>query len=125
MNTFIGRFLVRWFVGGLGLWVAAGLLGDGRISYQDQFGVIIVSGLVLALVNTLIKPIVVLLSLPALLFSLGLFMIIINATMLLLASHFYSGLEVQSFGVALIAGIIMGLVNWLVSTILEDKNEPN
>lgn len=123
MNTFIGRFLVRWFVSGLGLWIAASLLGSDSIDYQDQIGVIIISGLVLALVNTLIKPIVVMLSLPALLFSLGFFMIIINAVMVLLASKFYGNLEVDNFGTALIAGMVIGLVNWLVTTILEEKEE--
>lgn len=113
------RFLTRWFVCGLGLWIAAGLL-DGRISYDSRLGVIIVAGLILALVNTVIKPIVVLLSLPALLFSLGLFMIVINGLMVLLASWLYHPLEVTGFGAAMLAGIIIGLVNYLVTTILED-----
>lgn len=121
MNSIIGRFITRWFVCGLGLWIAAGVVGDGRISYQDDLKVIIAAGLVLAIVNTLIKPIVVLFSLPALLFSLGLFMIIINAAMVLLASHLYSKLQVENFGAALVAGIVIGLVNWLVTTLLEGK----
>lgn len=121
MNSFIGRFLVRWFVCGVGLWIASEVLADSRITNQGDISVIIGAGLVLALVNTLIKPIVVLFSLPAILFSLGLFMIVINALMILLASHFYSKLDVDNFGTALIAGIIIGLVNWLVTTILEEK----
>ena len=121
MNSLIGRFLVRWFVCGIGLWIASEVLADGRITNQGDMSVIIGAGLVLALVNTLIKPIVVLFSLPALLYSLGFFMIIINAVMILLASHFYSKIEVDNFGTALIAGIIIGLVNWLVTTILEEK----
>ena len=121
MNSLIGRFLVRWFVCGIGLWVGSEVLADGSITNQDEMSVIIGAALILALVNTLIKPIVVLFSLPALLYSLGFFMIIINAVMILLASHFYSKLEVDNFGTALIAGIIIGLVNWLVTTILEEK----
>ncbi len=121
MNSIFGRFLVRWFVCGLGLWIASEILADGRITNQGDISVIIGAGLVLALVNTLIKPIVVLFSLPFLLYSLGLFMIIINAAMVLLASHFYSKLDVDGFGTALIAGIIIGLLNWLVTTILEEK----
>ena len=82
------RLVVRWFVCALGLWIAAGLLG-GRINYDSHFAVIVVSGLILALVNAVIKPIVVILSLPAILFSLGLFMIVINGLMVLLVSKLY------------------------------------
>ncbi len=121
MNNPIARFVVRWFVCGLGLWIAASILGPDRITYDNRLGVIVVAGLVLALINTVIKPIIVLLALPALLFSLGLFMIVINALMVLLASHLYGDLNVESFGSALIAGIIIGLVNYLVTTILEER----
>ena len=114
-----GRFALRWFVCSLGLWIAAGFL-DGRIAYNSRIGVIIVSGLILAIVNTIIKPIVVLLSLPAILFSLGLFMIIINGLMVMLASKLYEPLQITSFGAAMLAGVIIGLVNYLVSTIVED-----
>jgi putative membrane protein len=114
------RFLVRWFVCSLGLWIAAGLLGE-RITYQSRLGVIIISGFILALINIVIKPIVVILSLPAILFSLGLFMIVINGLMVLLASKLYEPLHVTNFGAAMLAGMIIGLVNYLVTTILEER----
>jgi putative membrane protein len=113
------RFAVRWFVCSLGLWIAAGLLGDS-VSYNSRISVVIIAGLVLALVNGIIKPIVVLLSLPAILFSLGLFMIVINGLMVLIASKLYHPLDITNFGAAMLAGMIIGLVNYLVNTILED-----
>ncbi len=116
----IARFLIRWFVCGLGLWVAAGLLGDS-VSYNSRIGVIVIAGLILAIVNGVIKPIVIILSLPALLFSLGLFMIVINGLMIVLASKLYPALHVTNFGAAMLAGMIIGLVNYLVTTILEDR----
>src|SRR3546814_9127398 len=73
----IYRFAVLWFVSALGLWIAAGILGSERIGY-DGLLVIVIAGLVLAVVNAVIKPFVVLLSLPAILFTLGLFVIVIN-----------------------------------------------
>ncbi len=115
-----GRFILRWFVCGLGLWIAAGILGQ-RISYGSSLGVIIIAGFILAVLNAIIKPIVVILSLPAILFSLGLFMIVINGLMVLLVSKLYSGLHVTNFGVAMLAGMVIGLVNYLVTTILEEK----
>jgi putative membrane protein len=119
MKSPFGRFILRWFVCSLGLWIAAGFL-DGRIAYSSRLGVIVVSGFILAVVNSVIKPFVVLLSLPAILFSLGLFMIVINGLMVMLASKLYHPLQVTSFGAAMLAGVVIGLVNYLVTTIVED-----
>lgn len=116
----VARFAIRWFVCSLGLWIAAGLLG-GRITYDGRLGVIIMAGLVLAMVNAVIKPLVVILSLPAILFSLGLFMIVINGLMVMLASRLYTALEVTNFWAAMLAGMVIGLVNYLVTTILEER----
>lgn len=113
------RFLIRWLVCSLGLWIAAGLFSG--ITYDNRLEVIVAAGLILAIVNTIVKPIVILLSLPAILFSLGLFMIIINGLMVTLVSSLYSHLNVESFAAAILAGIVIGLVNYLVTTILEEK----
>jgi len=117
----IGRFLIRWFVCGLGLWIAAGLLGDNRIDYNSRIGVVVIAGLILAVVNTIIKPIIVILSLPAILFSLGLFMIVINGFMVYIVGWLYKDLQIATFGTAIVAGLVIGLVNYLVSVILEER----
>ena len=114
------RFLMRWLVSSLGLWVAAGLLSNS-INYQDRIGVILIAGLLLAIVNILIKPIVVILALPAIVFTLGLFMVIVNGLMVLLVSKLYAPLEITNFWAAILAGMIIGLVNYLVSAILEER----
>jgi putative membrane protein len=116
------RFLVRWLVCSLGLWIASGLLGSG-VDYGDQFHVIVVAGLILALINSVLRPIVVILSLPAILFTLGLFMIVINGLMVFLVSKFYPSLEITSFWMAILAGMIIGLVNYLVTAILENREK--
>lgn len=118
---FIYRFLLRWFVCGSGLWIAAALLGGDRITYEGELGVIIIGGLILALINAVIKPIVVILSLPAILLTLGLFMIVINGLMVMLVSVVYNPIEVSSIWSAMLAGVIIGLVNYLVTTILEER----
>ncbi len=121
MNTRKSRFLMRWVVSITGLWVASALLGNASISYQGRISAIIISGLLLAIVNTVIRPIVVFFTLPAVLLSLGIFMVVINALMILLAAWLYGPLEVSSFGIAVITGLVIGLLNWLVSVILEEK----
>lgn len=113
------RFIIRWLVCGLGLWIAAGLLGEG-ITYNGM-GVIVASGLVLAIVNMLIRPIVILLSLPAILLSLGLFMLVVNGFMVFLVSKLYHPLHIKNFWAAIFAGIVIGLVNYLVTAILEER----
>ena len=114
------RFALRWFVCSLGLWVAAGFLSE-RISYNHGTTVLIMAGFLLALVNTFIRPIVVILSLPAILFSLGLFMIVINGLMVYIVSELYPPLNVHGFGTAMLAGLCIGLVNYLVTTIVEER----
>lgn len=115
------RFGVRWFVSSLGLWIAASLLGPDRLDYDNRFGAVLAGGFILAVINAIIRPVVVILSLPAILFTLGLFMIVINGLMVMLASAVYGPLEVSSLWSAMLAGIVIGLVNYLVTAILEEK----
>ncbi|HVA10746.1 MAG TPA: phage holin family protein [Candidatus Dormibacteraeota bacterium] len=112
------RFLTRWLVCSLGLWIAAAVLSNS-ISYGNRFGVIVVAGLVLAVINTIVKPFLIFLSLPALLISLGLFMVIINGLTVLLASKLYHPLHITNFWAAVFAGMVIGLVNYLVTAVLE------
>jgi putative membrane protein len=118
MNKPIPRFLTRWFVCSLGLWIAASFLSS--ISYNSQLGVIVVAGLILAIINIVLKPILVIFSLPAIVLTLGLFMIIINGLTVFIASKLYEPLEVTNFWAAIFAGMVIGLVNYLVTAILED-----
>ncbi|HVS79095.1 MAG TPA: phage holin family protein [Candidatus Saccharimonadales bacterium] len=120
LKRFLTRFLTRWAVSGLGLWIASGILGPSRLSVGHTWGTVIGAGFFLALVNMAIKPVLVILSFPAIILSLGLFMLILNGFLILLAHWIYSPLYVKNLGVAIIAGIILGLVNFLVTKVLED-----
>jgi putative membrane protein len=120
VNRPLVRFLLRWAVCSLGLWVAASILGGG-ISYGHSAGVIIVAGLILAVINVILRPIVIFFSLPVILLSLGLFMVVVNGFMVFLASLLYAPLEVSNFLVAMLAGLIIGLVNYLVTALLESR----
>lgn len=104
---------------GLGLWIAQRLFDT--IRFDERLSTVIIAGLVLSLVNALIKPLLVLLTLPAVLLSLGLFMIIINGMVVWLASQLYGPLDVTSFGGAVLAGLVIGLVNYALTTLLEER----
>jgi putative membrane protein len=115
----VSRFLVRWLVSGLGLWLAALIVGD-RIDYGDDATVLVIAGFVLAAINTVLRPILILFALPAILFTLGLFIIVINGLTVFLTSKLYPPLNISDFWIAIFAGIIVGLVNYLVTAILEE-----
>ena len=119
MKSPLTRFIIRWFVCSLGLWIAAGFLSDS-ITYENRASAIIIAGLVLAVINTIIKPLLVIMSLPAIVITLGLFMVVVNGATVYLASKLYTALDVTNFWVAIFAGIVIGLVNYLVTAILED-----
>jgi putative membrane protein len=119
MKNPISRFIIRWFVCSLGLWIAAGFL-HGSISYGDRVSAIIVAGLILAIINIVLKPVIVIFSLPAIVVTLGLFMVVVNGLTVFLASKFYGPLDITNFWAAIFAGMVIGLVNYLVTAILED-----
>ena len=119
-RSLIERFLVRWAASGLGLWLAASL--SSHITYNGGAGAIIAAGFVLALLNMLLKPILIILSLPAIILSLGLFMLIVNGLVVYIASGLYAPLHITSFWAAVFAGIVIGLLNWIISALLEDKS---
>jgi putative membrane protein len=122
MNKPLYRFLTRWLVCSLGLWIAAGFLGSS-ITYDSKLRVIIIAGLVLAVINVIIKPVLVILSLPAILLTLGLFMIVVNGLTVFIASKLYTPLHITNFWAAVFAGMVIGLVNYLVTAILEDVKQ--
>lgn len=114
------RFLLRWFVSSLGLWVAAALLSTEQLNVGGKLSTVIAAGFVLALVNVFLKPLIVLLSLPAILLTLGLFMIVVNGLVVLIASKLYDPLHVDNLWIAMVAGMVIGLVNYLVTRVLEE-----
>jgi putative membrane protein len=120
LQHFATRFIARWAVSSLGLWVASGLLGPSRLSVGNTLWTVLGAGLFLALVNMALKPLLVILSFPAILLSLGLFMLIINGFLILLVHWIYNPLYVKGLWVAVVAGVIVGIVNFLVSKVLED-----
>lgn len=121
-RSFASRFLLRWLGSSLGLWLAADLLSS-HISYGDSVGAIVGAGFLLAVLNTVLRPLLVLLTLPAVILSLGLFMILINGLVVYIVSGLYAPLHITSFWAATFAGIVIGLVNFCITALLENKRE--
>lgn len=114
-------FLMRWLLNSFGLWVAVRLLGSGNSSEAlGTVGVFMLAGLIFSLVNTVVRPIVVILSLPAILLTLGLFTFIVNGLMVYVSIQLSPGVD-MSFGNSILAGLIMSLVNYIISSALDIK----
>ncbi|MDK2899312.1 MAG: putative rane protein [Patescibacteria group bacterium] len=116
-------FIVRWLANSLGLWVAVRLLGTGYSGVDVTIGIIgfLVAGLVFSVINSILKPIVVILSLPAILLTLGLFMLVVNGLMVYFSLALMPGISMTLFN-SILAGIILSLVNYIVSNILDLKS---
>lgn len=121
-NRPVFRFLTRWLVCSLGLWIAANFLSDS-INYGNEVKVIVIAGLILAIINIVLKPILIIFTLPAILLTLGLFTILINGLTVFIASKLYTPLEITNYWAAVFAGMVIGLVNYLVTAILEDTKQ--
>ena len=117
----IRKFLLRWLINFLGLWAAAGLLSG--ISYNNKVGVIIVAALIFSIVNALIRPLVIILALPAIVLTLGLFTFVVNGFMLYLTTLIYPSFAVSSFWQALLAVLIVWVVNYLLTEVIENSHE--
>ena len=107
------RFVVTWFFNIVALWVAAELI-DG-IGYSGNEWVLVLAALVFSLVNIFVKPLVILFTLPLVILTLGLALFFVNLLMLYLTSWIVDDFKVEGFGAAILATIIV----WVVNTVLE------
>lgn len=117
-------FLVRWALNSVGLWIAVRLLGTGydNVDVTAGFWGFVFAGLIFSLVNTLLKPLLVIISLPAILITLGLFTLIVNGVLVYVSIALAPGIS-MSFGNSIITGIILSLVNYIVSAAIEVRAE--
>jgi putative membrane protein len=102
------RFLVRALVAALGLWAADALI-DG-ISF-DSTGWLLGSALVLGLINAVVRPVALVLTLPITVVTLGLFLLVLNAAMLALAGWLVPGFHIAGFWSAFWGAVIVSLVS--------------
>ena len=105
-------FLIRLVVTALGLWVADRLLPG--IAFTGT-GSLIVSALLLGIVNAVIRPVLLILTLPLTVLTLGLFILVVNGISLALVAGLVSGFQVTGLFSATIGAIIVSLVSWIAS----------
>jgi putative membrane protein len=82
----------------------------------------LIAALVLGLLNAIVRPILMVLTLPITVITLGLFLLVINGLMFWLASRMLDGFHVSSFGWAIVAAIVYSLITWAVNAVLLRKD---
>jgi putative membrane protein len=117
------NFLIKLMISTLAVIITAWLLGSGVEVRNDSVFIAILVAAVLAFLNSVVKPLLILLTIPITVFSLGLFLLVINAGMIMLADRLIDGFSVKNFWWALWFSIVLSIVNSILSTL--GKNSAN
>src|ERR1035438_8252902 len=105
------RFLQSWIINTVAVLVAVMVLQRG-ISYDDKLGNLLVASLLLGILNAFVRPILMLIALPLLIFTLGLFTLVINALLLSLVSYLLKpAFEVHGFRYAFLGAVIISIIS--------------
>ncbi|WP_332878021.1 phage holin family protein [Massilia sp. S19_KUP03_FR1] len=113
------RLILTWLINAAALLALPYLMHSVTVT---NIGTALIAALVLALVNTLIRPVLVLLTLPVTFLSLGLFVLVINALLFWLVATMVDGFHVAGFWSAFLAAILYSVISWALSTLLLRKD---
>lgn len=116
------NFLIRLIISTLAVLVTAYLLPG---VYVENFMTAVIVAIVLGLLNVLVKPLLILFSLPVVLFTLGLFLIVINTLIILLADKFIDGFKVNGFWWALLFSVLLSIVTSIFNAIQKSDEQTN
>ncbi len=108
-------FLIHWAITALALWVASYLFRG--IKFEGA-GALFIAALLLGFANAVVKPLLIVLTLPLTLLTFGLFLLVINALMILLVSALVRGFKVSGFWTALFASIFISLLSIAIGSLL-------
>jgi putative membrane protein len=113
-------FVLRVAIVALGLWLASYVLPG---LHFDSAGYLLAAALLLGIVNAIIRPIAVVLTLPITLLTLGLFLLVVNAAMLGLVAALLSGFAISGFWTAVGASLIVSLTGWVASGLIGNNGK--
>jgi putative membrane protein len=111
-------FLLRLAISAFGLWVASKLISGVQI---DDGWTLIWAALLLGIVNALVRPIALLITLPLTLLTLGLFILVVNAAMISLVAAMLDGFHLSGFGAALLGALVVSITSWLAASFIGPK----
>ncbi len=105
-------FVIRLLLGAFALWLASRIVPGMHI---EGAGNLLLGAFLLGFVNAVVRPIAVVLTLPLTVFTLGLFLLVINAGMLALVAALLEGFHLEGLGSAILGSIVVSLTSWLAS----------
>mgnify|MGYP000558696861 CR=1 FL=1 len=108
-------FVLRAVIAAFGLWLASRWIGGLQI---DSATTLLLAGLLLGIVNAVIRPIAIVLTFPITLVTLGIFLLIVNAGMLALVAAILPGFTIGSFGAAFLGALLVSVVSWVGSSFI-------
>ena len=113
------KLLVIWVLNALALLAVAYLIPDINVA---NIWIALIAAAVIGLANVLIKPILVILTLPITLITLGLFIFVINGVLFWAVGHFLQGFEVRTLLAGIIGAVAYSVISWILSAIVLDKD---
>lgn len=113
--------LIRIGINALALWAAAGLVSG--ITLEEGLWKLVLAAAIFGIVNAVLKPVLVVLSIPFIVVTLGIALVVINALMLVITDALTDALEIDGFGSALLGALVISAVSWTVGQVLPDRKQ--
>jgi putative membrane protein len=115
MASSLSQFLLHWGVLSVALWASSHVFSGIRFESTSS---LIIAALLLGFANAIVKPLFILLTLPLTLITLGLFLLVINALIIMLVSALVSGFTVSGFWTAFFAAILISVLSWFIGGVM-------
>ncbi|HLH17486.1 MAG TPA: phage holin family protein [Bryobacteraceae bacterium] len=103
--------ILNWFLGALALWLVARIVPG---IYVRDFGAALIATIIIGIVDAIVGPVLKFFGLPFIILTLGLFLLVINAALLKLASLFTPGFEVHGFIAAVLGSVVLTVLDWVL-----------
>jgi putative membrane protein len=116
------RLLLLWILNAVALLAVTYLLPSIQVT---GFGAAMLAALLLGFINTLVRPVLTILTLPITVLTLGIFYLVLNGLLFWLASALIPGFQVQGFASALVGALLYGVIAWALSALIPDKKGMN
>lgn len=117
------NFIIKTVISAAAILLLSFLLPGVQVDGQIMYAILI--ALVLSFLNSLVRPILIFLTLPATIVSLGMFLLVINAVIILIADKFLNGFSVDGFWWALLFSILLSIINSVSNKVLMERNPKN
>jgi putative membrane protein len=111
-------FLLRALISAVGLWIASEWVPGVHIRSATT---LVLAGILLGVVNAIVRPVAFILTLPLTIMTLGLFLLVLNAAMVALVAALLPGFHIATFGAALLTWIIVWITGWIGSALIGGK----